>query len=144
MDNDTLIVSEKDQKAYLPYKYSDLEKFYSENKDKYSSVEDVINKEYILPLNRFKHSTSSRFRETINLMLHKEGCSIFKALDLAFELMFKYDLNPIIISACRNLKELDIYLDCLDENELFDFRCFNIKFEVTPKVYRGQIKPNFT
>ena len=35
MDNDTLIVSEKDQKAYLPYKYSDLEKFYSENKDKY-------------------------------------------------------------------------------------------------------------
>ena len=27
MDNDTLIVSEKDQKAYLPYKYSDLERF---------------------------------------------------------------------------------------------------------------------
>ena len=48
MDNDTLIVSEKDQKAYLPYKYSDLEKFYSENKDKYSSIQDVINKEYIL------------------------------------------------------------------------------------------------
>ena len=143
MDNNTLIISEKDQKAYLPYKYEDLENFYNKNRNKYVSIEDVINKEYILPLNRFKHSTSSRFRETINLMLHKEGCSIFKALDLAFELMFKYDLNPIIISACRNLKELDIYLDCLEENELFDFRCFNIKFEVAPKVYKGQIKPNF-
>ena len=68
-------------------------------------------------------------------MLNKEKLSIFKALDLAFELMFKYNLNPIIIAACRNLKELDIYLDCLEENELFDFRCFKIKFEVTPKLY---------
>ena len=82
MDNDTLIVSEKDQKAYLPYKYDDLEKIYNENKDKYVSVQDIINKDYILPLNRFKHSVSSRFRETINLVLHKENKSIFKALDL--------------------------------------------------------------
>ena len=34
MDNDTLIVSEKDQKAYLPYKYSDIERIYNENKNK--------------------------------------------------------------------------------------------------------------
>lgn len=142
MDNNTLIVSEKDQKAYLPYKYCDIEKIYNENKDKYASVQDVINKDYIIPLNRFKHSISSRFRETINLVLHKENKSIFKALDLAFELMFQYKLNPIIIVACRNLKELDIYLDCLEENELFDFRCFKIKFEVTPKVYTTK-KPKF-
>ncbi len=142
MDNDTLIVSEKDQKAYLPYKYDDIEKIYNENKDKYVSVQDVINKEYILPLNRFKHSVSSRFRETINLVLHKENQSIFKALDLAFELMFQYNLNPIIIAACRNLEELDIYLDCLEENELFDFRCFKIKFEVAPKIYTSK-KPKF-
>ncbi len=143
MDNDTLIVSEKDQKAYLPYKYADVEKTYNENKDKYLSIQDVINKEYILPLNIFKHSISSRFRETINLVLHKENNSIIKALDLAFELMFQYKLNPIIIAACRNLEELDIYLDCLEEDELFDFRCFKIKFEVTPKVYAKQKKPNF-
>ena len=142
MDNDTLIVSEKDQKAYLPYKYDDIEKIYNENKDKYVSVQDVINKEYILPLNRFKHSVSSRFRETINLVLHKENQSIFKALDLAFELMFQYNLNPIIIAACRNREELDIYLDCLEENELFDFRCFKIKFEVAPKIYTSK-KPKF-
>lgn len=142
MDNDTLIVSEKDQKAYLPYKYDDIEKIYQANKDKYISVQDVINKEYIVPLNRFRHSVSSRFIETINLVLHKEKKSILKALDLAFELMFQYNLNPIIIAACRNLEELDIYLDCLEENELFDFRCFKIKFEVAPKIYT-QKKPKF-
>ena len=142
MDNDTLIVSEKDQKAYLPYKYDDIEKFYQDNKDKYISVQDVINKDYIVPLNRFKHAVSSRFVETINLVLHKEKKSILKALDLAFELMFQYNLNPIIIAACRNLEELDIYLDCLEEDELFDFRCFKIKFEVTPKIYT-QKKPKF-
>lgn len=144
MDNDTLIVSEKDQKAYLPYKYADIEKIYNENKNKYTSIQDVINKEYIVSLSRFKHTISSRFRETINLILHKENKSIFAALDLAFELMFEYKLNPIIISACKNLKELDIYLDCLEEDELFDFRCFKIKFEVTPKVYtREKKKPKF-
>ncbi len=142
MDNDTLIVSEKDQKAYLPYKYDDIEKIYQANKDKYISVQDVINKEYIVPLNRFRHSVSSRFIETINLVLHKEKKSILKALDLAFELMFQYNLNPIIIAACRNLEELDIYLDCLEEDELFDFRCFKIKFEVAPKIYT-QKKPKF-
>ncbi len=141
MDNNTLLVSEKDQKAYLPYKYSDIERIYNENKNKYSSCEDVINKEYILPLNRFRHSISSRFRETINLVLNKEKQSFFKALDLAFELMLQYKLNPIIIAACKNLEELDIYLDCLEEDELFDFRCFNIKFEVTPKVYTREKKP---
>ena len=48
--------------------------------------------------------------------------------------MFHYDLNPIVIAACRNLDELDIYLDCLQENELSDFDCFEIKFELAPKV----------
>ena len=67
-------------------------------------------------------------------MRKKENQPISKALDLGLELMFKHELNPIIISACRNLDELDIYLDCLDKNELFDFNCFNIKFEVTPNI----------
>ena len=143
MDKDTLIISEKDQKAYLPYKYKDVEEFYNKNKDIYSSIDDVINKKYILPLNNFKHSISSRFRETINLVMKKEHGSFFKAVDLAFELMFKYNLNPIIIAACRNLEELDIYLDCLDENELFDFRCFEIRFEVAPSIYKKQLKASY-
>ena len=59
-------------------KYDDIEKIYQENKDTYQSMQDVINKEYIVPLNRFRHSVSSRFIETINLVLHKEKKSILK------------------------------------------------------------------
>ena len=119
MDNDILIISEKSQKAYLPYKYNDLEKILNNSK-KYSSILQIIHDLYVIPLSKFKHPIISRFRETYNLIVYKEKKSTLKAIDLGLELMFKYKLNPIIIAACRNLEELDIYLDCLEENELFD------------------------
>lgn len=133
-DNNTLLISEKEQLAFLPYKYQDLEKIYKNSNGKYSSTQDVINKLYIIPLSRFKNSSISRFRESFNLVKNKENGSILKALELGLELMFKYNLNPIVISACKNLDELDIYLDCLDSNELFKFDCFEIKFEVNPQI----------
>ena len=46
--------------------------------------------------------------------------------------MFQSDLNPAVIAACRDLDELDIYLDCLDDNELDKFSCFKIKYNVKP------------
>ena len=140
MDRNILLVSEKDQKAYLPYFISDIEKIYENSNKKYSSYQDVIESLYIVPLNRFKNASISRFRETLNLVLHKENLSIIKALDLALELMFQYKLNPIIIAACRNLDELDLYLDCLEEDELFDFDCFEIRFEVAPEIYKSYVK----
>lgn len=140
MDRNILLVSEKDQKAYLPYFMSDIEKIYKNSNKKYSSYQDVIESLYIVPLNRFKNASISRFRETLNLILHKENLSIIKALDLALELMFQYKLNPIIIAACRNLDELDLYLDCLEEDELFDFDCFEIRFEVAPEIYKSYVK----
>ena len=140
MDRNLLLVSEKDQKAYLPYFMSDIEKIYKNSNKKYSSYQDVIESLYIVPLNRFKNASISRFRETLNLVLHKENLSIIKALDLALELMFQYKLNPIIIAACRNLDELDLYLDCLEEDELFDFDCFEIRFEVAPEIYKSYVK----
>ena len=135
MDRNILLVSEQDQKEYLPYKFEDVENILKNSNNKFNSTQDVIKSLYILPLSRFRNAPISRFRETINLIKNKENSSIFKALDLAFELMFNYKLNPIIISACRSLDELDIYLDCLEENQLFDFKCFEIKFEVTPDIY---------
>lgn len=140
MDRNILLVSEQDQKAYLPYKFEDVENILKNSNNKFNSTQDVIKSLYILPLSRFRNAPISRFRETINLIKNKENSSIFKALDLAFELMFNYKLNPIIISACRNLDELDIYLDCLEENQLFDFKCFEIKFEVTPDIYTRHAK----
>ena len=129
MDNNVLIISEKKQKAYLPYKYKEVEKIYKNSNNEYNSIIEVIQDLYVLPLKKFKNSLIARFREAFNLIVHKENGSIICALDLALELMFKYNLNPIIIAACRNLDELDMYLDCLDENELFDIKCFQIRFE---------------
>ncbi len=134
MDSNILIISEKDQKAYLPYKYEDVKKIYENSDGKYNSIIEVIQSLYILPLKKFEKFSIARFREAFNLVLHKEKGSIFSAFDLAFELMFKYNLNPIIIAACRNLDELDIYLDCLEEDELFDFKCFEIRFEVSSNI----------
>ena len=129
MDNNVLIISEKKQKAYLPYKYKEVEKIYKNSNNEYNSIIEVIQDLYVLPLKKFKNSLIARFREAFNLIVHKENGSFIRALDLALELMFKYNLNPIIIAACRYLDELDMYLDCLDENELFDFKCFQIRFE---------------
>ena len=46
--------------------------------------------------------------------------------------MFQSDLNPAVIAACKDLDELDIYLDCLDDNELDKFSCFKIEYNVPP------------
>lgn len=141
-DNNVLLISEKEQKVYLPYKYSDLEKIYEAHRNKYFNINSVIPDLYILPLSNFKYSSISRFRETFNLMRKKEKQSILNSLNLALELMFKYELNPIIIAACKNLDELDIYLDYLEENEVDKFDCFDIKFEISPELHRNNKKIN--
>ena len=66
-------------------------------------------------------------------MREKQNSSLLDALDLGLELAFNSLLNPAIISACKNMDELDIYLDCLESNELEKFHIFNIKYEILPK-----------
>lgn len=137
-DNNVLVISEKEQKAYLPFLYEEVKEIYQNSNEQYQTLQDVIESLYIVPLERFKNSTMARFKESVRLIREKEKGSITKALDLGLELMFNYELNPIIIAACRNLDELDIYLDCLAENELEDFSCFTIKFEVMPQLVKKQ------
>lgn len=131
-DNDTLIISETKNKVFLPYKISDLKTIVEQSQDKYTSINELIEEKYIIPLERYKNATFARFKEAYHLMRYKEKSSFTKALDLALEVTFKYNLNPAIITACKNLDEFDIYLDCLDENELDDFKIFNIKYEIAP------------
>ena len=130
--NNTLIISEEDNKVYLPYSSEEVLKKFENNPTKYSSIDDLIEKEYILPNNLFKHPIRSRFREAFKLMRVKEHSSFAAALELAIELMFESHLNPAIITACKNLRELDIYLDCLDDNELDKFKCFKIVYKAVP------------
>lgn len=137
-DNNTLVITEKEQKAYLPYYYSHVKEIFETSNNRYQTMQDVIEDLYVLPLERFKNSSLSRFKEAFCLVRNKEKGTITKALDLGLELMFKHNLNPIVISACRNLDELDIYLDCLEQDQLQDFSCFTIKFEVMPQVAKDE------
>ena len=131
VDNDTLIISDPYQTVVLPYKVEELEKKLEKNK-KYKSIKDVLENEYVIPLDSFKDPIKSRFREAFQLVKKKERGSLKEAVGLGFELMFQSNLNPAIIAACKDLDELDIYLDCLDDNELEKFNCFKISYSVPP------------
>ncbi len=131
-DSNTLLISETQSKVVLPYKIEDVKKILNEN-PKYETLQDVINVEYTLPIDKYKNSSKSRFKEAYNLMRKKEKASIFDSLSVATEMTFNNLLNPAIITACQNLDQLDVYLDCLSSNELDKFNYFKIKYEILPK-----------
>jgi len=131
-DNNILLISEKENTVFLPYLLSDIKNIFEKNKDKYIDLQDVINKNYIVPLSRFKNPILSRFKEAFYLMKNKENASLPQCLDLALELAFNSLLNPSVIAACKNLDELDIYLDCLNNNELSKFTIFETVYEIAP------------
>ena len=138
-DNKTLVISEEDGKVYLPYTKDEVKEEMVQNKGK--KISELIEQNYILPLDKFKNSMKARFREGYNLMYKKEGKSRKSAFMLGLELMFETNLHPAIISACKNLEELDIYLDCLEDNELEKFSCFKIIYKSLPTIRKkGRIQ----
>lgn len=132
-DNNCLLISELENKVFLPYKIKTLNEKLSNSK-KYSDIFEIIQKEYIFPLDKYKNPILSRFKEAYGLMKNKENASFLESLDLAIELSFNSTLNPAVIAACENKTELDIYLDCLYENELEQFKIFDIKYEINPTI----------
>ena len=124
----TLIISEISKTVLLPYRKSDLDNLEDKSIDK----NDFIKKNYIVPIEKYNSPVLSRFREAFKLMRNIEKKSIIEAIDLGIELSLNSKLHPAIISACRNLYELDIYLDYLDNNQTDKFNCFSIKFEIAP------------
>lgn len=130
--NNCLIISDEDQKVYLPYSFEEVDKKFKSHEDKYESITDLIEREYIKPASFYKNPFAARFREAYKLMRRREHGSIGAALALGVELAFETHLHPAIITACKNLEELDIYLDCLDDNELDKFSCFDIIYKSVP------------
>ena len=124
----TLIISEISKTVLLPYKKSELGNF----EDVSVNKNDLIREKYVVPIEKYKSPALSRFREAFKLMRNIEKKSMIEAIDLGIELSLNSKLHPAIISACRNLNELDIYLDYLDSNQTDKFNCFSIKFEITP------------
>ena len=140
-DNKTLVISEEDGKVYLPYTKDEIKEEVSQNKG--VKIGELIKEKYILPLDKYKNSMKARFREGYNLMRKKEGKSRKSAIMLGFELMFETNLHPAIISACKNLQELDIYLDCLEDNELEKFSCFKIIYKSLPTIRKTKKMQEF-
>lgn len=132
-NNSTLIISEKDKKVYLPYSQKELTEYIAQYPNQYSSIDDVIEKEFILPIDFYvKHPVVARFRESYSLIRDKESRDVIDALKFSIDLMFKYELNPAIIAACKSQNQLENYLSCLDNKNLDDFKDFEIKFEISP------------
>ena len=132
-DNKTLLISEKLQKIYLPYKLSELVNYVESYPGAYKSLKDVVEQEFILPFNYFKKNPSkARFTETYNLLKNREGRTFIKSVSYAFRLLKKNNLNPAIIASCKTQHELDSYIYYLDSNNLNNFKFFNIIYEVNP------------
>ena len=133
VDNPYLIVSEKNKKVYLPYKVNEVYGFLEKYPNSYSNFKDVVKKEFVLSLDYFtKRPAYTRFKESYNLIRDREGKSIIEALKYSFDLMFKDNLNPAIIAACKTQEQLDDYLTCLAHNNLSAFKHFEIQFNVNP------------
>ena len=131
-DNKTLVISEEDGKVYLPYTKEEVKENMAQSKGK--KISELIEEKYVLPLDKFKNSMKARFIEAYNLMYRREGKSRKSAFFLGLELMFESNLHPAIISACKSVEELDIYLDCLEDNELEKFSCFKIIYKSLPTL----------
>ena len=78
----------------------------------YDSIEDIINKEFTIPLKHYRNAFISRFKETSKLARVEN--TIPKSIDLGLELVKNLNVHPAIITACKSMDELDIYLDCLE------------------------------
>lgn len=142
-EENTLVVSEISKTVVLPYNIKELEETLSVQPHKYSSIDEIIEKQYTLPISQFKNPFISRFKEAFRLMRNREHTSITEAFELGLELMFNYNLHPAIIAACKNLDELDIYLDYLESGEQSKFHCFKILFKFSPTVSKKSKKNDF-
>ena len=132
-DNNTLIISEKDNKVFLPYKVEEINAYLEQFPDQYNSFESVVAKEYILPLNYYmSHPVLARFREAYSLCRDKEAKPVLESLKYAIDMMFNRRINPAIIAACKTQSQLENYINCLEKNDLKSFTDFQIQFEITP------------
>lgn len=132
-DNKILLISEKEQQVFLPYTLKELEDYLDQFPDAYSSTDDVIKKEFVLPLAYYiSHPAFSRFREAYSLSRDRESKPFLESLRYGIDMMFYDKLNPAIIAACKTQEQLSNYIDCLENDKLNDFTDFEIRFEVNP------------
>ena len=131
-NNSVLLVSELQNKVILPYTCAEIEEIIKDKNNNYSTPQEVIDNIFTKKLTYYRDSMFSRYREAYNLAFYRCNCSRLDAIKLGFEVCRKRFLHPAIISACKTLEDLDVYLDCLNKNELEEFKIFEIKYEIPP------------
>ena len=136
--NGTLLISELKGKVFLPYTKEEVAKILSENPEKYQSGSEVIEKVFTRDFNFYQHQAISRFKEAYELVCKREKYSAIDGINLGIEMFRKKLLHPAIISACRSLDELDVYIDCLEKNEVDVFKIFEIEYELSPAIVKNQ------
>lgn len=126
LEEKTLVICKEDDIAILPYSFTDLEEFFSDNPEKYSSIQDIIEQEYTVSLKDYENTSFARYKEAYKLAKDKSNLSLPQSVTYAKKLLLENDVLPIVIASCKNIDELDNYLDCLDSNKLEDFKYFKI------------------
>ena len=130
----TLIISELSGKVVLPYTIEKLNKIKEQN-TVYKNMNEIIEKEFTIPLSHYKYAPISRFKEGMQLALKRSNLKYIKALSLGAELLVDYCETDDIE---EYIDELDIYLSCLEYDQLDKFNLFDIKFEVLPQVSKNK------
>ena len=129
-NNKVLFISYKNNYAILPHTTEDLEKAFSDNPEKYSSLQDIIDKEYTISLKDYKiDSSSTVYDECFNIAKNKCNYNSLKAMKFANSAKRIEGANPLIIRACNNVNEVEFYLNCLENNKLDEFNLFKIEEE---------------
>ncbi len=139
-NNDILLISEILNAVVLPYTVDEVVEIFENDNGTYKTVEDVIIDKFTRPLSDYRFQFLSRYNETIKLLTVRQDYKLGESIPLALEIMGKRYLHPAIISACRSLDELDVYLDCLEKNEIDDFKIFKIKYELHPILVKNNGK----
>jgi len=137
-DSGLLLISEIQGKVFLPYTSDEIKELIQSEENEYTTSQEVIDNVFTKPFSYYRNPFTSRFRESVELITKREQMTLKDGINLGTELFGKKYLHPAIISACKNLDELNVYLDCLDKNELDDFKVFNIVYEMRPMVVKTE------
>lgn len=135
LDNlkDNLVLKICEKRVELPYTKKEVENFMNTYPDNYKTVQDVIAKEFMVNISIFnKHPILSRFKETYYLCRIKEMMSVYDSFNYAKSIMFRSDINSYVIAAVKSKKQLEEYIDCLENDRLDKFKYFKIVFEINP------------
>ena len=114
-NNDTLLISEVIGKVILPYTSKEVSEILQNDNCEYKNENEVIENVFTRPFSDYRFQIISRYNETMKLAREREDYGLTDSISLAMEMMKKRYLHPAIISACRSLNELDVYLDCLEK-----------------------------